>query len=66
MHEQRPGRHRQREKLALTPEQARVLERYHAMFRRAGAALEDDSHLGPPDDTVDPVASHEAAANPPG
>ena len=27
--------------LELTPEQARVLERYHAMFKRAGAALDD-------------------------
>ena len=26
--------------LELTPEQARVLERYHAMFKRAGAALD--------------------------
>ena len=31
---------REREQLALTPEQARVLERYHVMFTRAGAALE--------------------------
>jgi peptidyl-dipeptidase Dcp len=31
---------RERAKLALTPEQARVLERYHVMFTRAGAALE--------------------------
>ena len=29
-----------RETLGLTPEQARVLERYHAAFRRAGAALD--------------------------
>ena len=27
--------------LQFTPEQARVLERYHAMFKRAGAALDD-------------------------
>ena len=31
---------REREQLALTPEQARVLERSHVMFTRAGAALE--------------------------
>ena len=31
---------REREQLALTPEQARVLERYHVMVTRAGAALE--------------------------
>ena len=31
---------RERAKLALTPEHARVLERYHVMFTRAGAALE--------------------------
>jgi peptidyl-dipeptidase Dcp len=29
-----------RESLGLTPEQARVLERYHALFRRAGAGLD--------------------------
>lgn len=29
-----------RDSLALTPEQARVLERYHALFRRAGAGLD--------------------------
>jgi len=32
--------YRRRDELGLTPEQARVLERYHAMFRRAGAALD--------------------------
>jgi peptidyl-dipeptidase Dcp len=32
--------YRSRDELGLTPEQARVLERYHAMFTRAGAALE--------------------------
>src|SRR5436190_8646889 len=32
--------HRQRERLALSAEQMRVLERYHLMFVRAGAALE--------------------------
>ncbi|HEY7246237.1 MAG TPA: M3 family metallopeptidase [Xanthobacteraceae bacterium] len=32
--------HRRSGELALTSEQARVLERYHAMFRRAGAALD--------------------------
>jgi peptidyl-dipeptidase Dcp len=32
--------HRRREGLALTSEQKRVLERYHVMFVRAGAALE--------------------------
>ena len=32
--------YRARGGLGLTPEQARVLERYHAMFTRAGAALE--------------------------
>jgi peptidyl-dipeptidase Dcp len=31
---------RQRDALGLTPEQARVLERYHVAFRRAGAALD--------------------------
>ena len=31
---------RERAKLALTPEQARVIERYHVMFTHAGAALE--------------------------
>jgi peptidyl-dipeptidase Dcp len=31
--------HRRRTKLGLTSEQARVLERYHTMFRRAGAGL---------------------------
>jgi peptidyl-dipeptidase Dcp len=31
---------RGRGKLALTPEQARVLERYHTIFRRAGAGLD--------------------------
>jgi peptidyl-dipeptidase Dcp len=30
---------REHARLALTPEQARVLERYHVAFRRAGAAL---------------------------
>ena len=29
-----------RDSLGLTPEQARVLERYHALFRRAGAGLD--------------------------
>lgn len=32
--------HAQRKGLGLTPEQARVLERYHALFRRAGAGLD--------------------------
>ena len=32
--------HRRREQLALTPEQARVLDRYHSVFRRAGAGLD--------------------------
>ena len=32
--------HRQRGNLGLTAEQARVLERYHALFRRAGAGLD--------------------------
>jgi peptidyl-dipeptidase Dcp len=32
--------HRRRANLGLDAEQARVLDRYHAMFRRAGAALE--------------------------
>jgi peptidyl-dipeptidase Dcp len=32
--------HRRRDALALTPEQARVLERYHLRFKRAGAALD--------------------------
>src|SRR5271166_1055991 len=32
--------YRAREELGLTSEQARVLERYHAMFTRAGAALD--------------------------
>ena len=32
--------HRQRERLGLTAEQTRVLERYHLRFRRAGAALD--------------------------
>jgi peptidyl-dipeptidase Dcp len=32
--------HRQRYALELTPEQARVLERYHLAFRRAGAPLD--------------------------
>jgi peptidyl-dipeptidase Dcp len=32
--------HRRRERLGLTAEQARVLERYHLRFRRAGAALD--------------------------
>jgi len=31
-----------RDKLSLDPEQARVLERYHINFRRAGAALDPD------------------------
>jgi peptidyl-dipeptidase Dcp len=31
--------YRQRDQLALTPEQQRVLERYHLQFRRAGAHL---------------------------
>jgi peptidyl-dipeptidase Dcp len=34
---------RERDKLGLTPEQARVLERYHTRFRRAGAALDEPS-----------------------
>jgi peptidyl-dipeptidase Dcp len=32
--------HRRRAQLGLTAEQARVLDRYHAMFMRAGAALD--------------------------
>ena len=32
--------HQRAASLGLTPEQARVLERYHAMFRRAGAGLD--------------------------
>jgi peptidyl-dipeptidase Dcp len=32
--------HRRRQELGLTREQARVLERYHVMFTRAGAALD--------------------------
>ena len=32
--------HRRAASLGLTPEQARVLERYHALFRRAGAGLD--------------------------
>src|SRR6185437_8958030 len=32
--------HRQRDSLGLTPEQARVLDRYHTRFVRAGAALD--------------------------
>jgi peptidyl-dipeptidase Dcp len=32
--------HRRRDALALTPEQARVLERYHVRFKRAGGALD--------------------------
>ena len=32
--------HRRAGSLGLTPEQARVLERYHALFRRAGAGLD--------------------------
>jgi peptidyl-dipeptidase Dcp len=32
--------HRRRSELHLSPEQERVLDRYHAMFRRAGAALD--------------------------
>ena len=32
--------HRRREQLGLTAEQARVLDRYHAMYKRAGAALD--------------------------
>src|SRR5262249_32973249 len=32
--------YRRRDTLALTPEQARVLDRYHLMFMRAGAALD--------------------------
>jgi peptidyl-dipeptidase Dcp len=31
---------RQRDQLKLSPEQARVLERYHTIFRRAGAGLD--------------------------
>ena len=34
------GLYRQRNELGLTAEQERVLDRYHAMFTRAGAALE--------------------------
>jgi peptidyl-dipeptidase Dcp len=33
--------YRRRDELGLTPEQGRVLERYHTRFVRAGAALED-------------------------
>jgi peptidyl-dipeptidase Dcp len=33
--------HRRRTDLGLTPEQQRVLDRYHVMFKRAGAALGD-------------------------
>jgi peptidyl-dipeptidase Dcp len=33
---------RRRDALGLTPEQARVLERYHTSFRRQGAALDAD------------------------
>ena len=32
--------HRARDRLALSPEQQRVLDRYHVMFKRAGAALD--------------------------
>src|SRR3977135_4266758 len=32
--------HRRREQLGLTAEQARVLDRYHAKYKRAGAALD--------------------------
>jgi peptidyl-dipeptidase Dcp len=32
--------HARRDTLGLTPEQARVLERYHALYRRAGAGLD--------------------------
>ena len=32
--------HRARDGLALSPEQQRVLDRYHVMFKRAGAALD--------------------------
>ena len=35
--------HRDRDRLALTAEQRRVLERYHVMFTRAGAALDAGS-----------------------
>lgn len=35
--------HRRRGELGLDAEQVRVLERYHAMFRRAGAALDADA-----------------------
>src|SRR6476646_1138950 len=35
--------HKRAASLGLTGEQARVLERYHAMFRRAGAGLERDA-----------------------
>lgn len=35
--------YRQRERLNLTPEQARVLERHHTASRRAGAALDPDN-----------------------
>jgi peptidyl-dipeptidase Dcp len=38
--------HRERERLALTPEQRRVLERYHVKFVRAGAALDPASKQG--------------------
>ena len=31
--------HQRRDALGLTPEQARVLERHHTRYRRAGAAL---------------------------
>ena len=35
--------HRKRDRLGLTPEQARVLERHHTTHRRNGAALDDKS-----------------------
>jgi peptidyl-dipeptidase Dcp len=35
--------HRRRDKLGLTAEQQRVLERYHLMLKRAGAALDAES-----------------------
>ena len=35
--------HQQGARLGLTPEQARVLERYHALYRRAGAGLDADA-----------------------
>jgi peptidyl-dipeptidase Dcp len=37
------GLHRRRAELGLTAEQARVLERYHLMHERAGAALDEAS-----------------------